>query len=141
MRTLQEIGELIRTQDNRITDQPMFIVQEKVRIYGFDPLYADDYEWVDEGGELAEPEQVVELEKGAAEGLLITNWVKTYYRERWDFVTACFTEQGCEDYLAENGHNHGETRIYVESACYNHEYQTVRKALMAYAEIPEEVTA
>lgn len=130
MRSLKEIGELIRTQDNRITDQPMFIVQEKVRDYGFEPLYSDDYEWLDEEGCIADPDQAEELEKGEADGKLIINWTKTYYRERWEFVMGCFTEQGCEDFLKIDGHNHKETRIYAQGTYRNHEFQEVRKALM-----------
>ena len=47
------IGRLIVTQDNRITDAPMFIVQEQKRTYGFDPEYSDKAAWLDcEGDEV-----------------------------------------------------------------------------------------
>lgn len=46
---IAEIGRLLRTQDNRITDAPLFIVQEQKRTYGFDPQWANDSEiaWLD----------------------------------------------------------------------------------------------
>lgn len=43
--TMQAIGERLRTQDNRITESPMFCVQEKVRDYGYDPAWRDDICW------------------------------------------------------------------------------------------------
>ena len=53
---MEKIGKLIREQDNRITDQPMFIVQQKRRICGMADGYADAYAWVhkDEGHEADE---------------------------------------------------------------------------------------
>src|SRR5207342_1777997 len=38
---LAEIGELIRTQDNRITSEPVFVVEQRTRIYGLDTDYTE----------------------------------------------------------------------------------------------------
>jgi hypothetical protein len=35
------LAHRLRTQDNRITGEPLFLVQQKERRYGFDPNYAD----------------------------------------------------------------------------------------------------
>lgn len=87
----------LREQDNRATDQPMFIVQQKRRSWGV------------EGGTSRQP----------------------FYRDEWVFVTACFTEQGCKDYIARDGHNLIEPRIYAEGSYRNLEFQELRKMLLA----------
>ena len=45
------------------------------------------------------------------------------------FVTACFTEQGCKDFLARDGHNHRRPFIYAFGSYRNGEYQAVRNIL------------
>jgi len=101
---VEQISELVRTQDNRATSDPIFIVQQKRRIWGMDGHYSDDYEWID--GD------------------------RVYYVDMWEFVTACFTEQGCKDYIAANGHNLNEPRIYAASAYRNREMIAIRKLLV-----------
>ena len=131
---LSVIGELIRTQDNRITDAPIFIVQQRRREWGYDSAYCDDYKWLEtESGDYceADAEQVELLEEKENELFESTDpWEKRYYKDHWDFVTACFTEQGCKDYIARNGHNLKEPRIYADGSYRNEEWRTVRKALM-----------
>jgi len=130
---LKQIGKLINTQNNRITDQPMFIVQKKVIDYGYDSEFCDDYKWINQDSgdyEEADEDKSKELEEiddlcGDTEP-----FEKVYYKERWEFVTACFTERGCKDYISRNGHNLKEPRIYAEGSRRNKEYQTVRNALM-----------
>jgi hypothetical protein len=45
--TLREIGERLRTQDNRCTADPFFQVRVRRRIYGMDPQWMDDPVWID----------------------------------------------------------------------------------------------
>ena len=40
------IGQLLRTQDNRITADPFFIVQERQRSYGVDTAYDPEIAWL-----------------------------------------------------------------------------------------------
>lgn len=133
--SIAEIGELIRTQDNRITDQPMFIVQEYERIFGMDSDYSDDYEWFDDEAccVVSDKDEIAETEKLHKADELNDCIRKVYYKDHWVFVTACFTEQGCKDYLQANGHNHGKTRIYGWGSVRNREYQAVRNFLLSQA--------
>ncbi|MEU8571714.1 hypothetical protein AB0C51_26135, partial [Streptomyces pathocidini] len=66
-------------------------------------------------------------------------------RDGWDryamkeidvFVTGCFTEQGCKDYINKNGHNLNKPFIYAFGSYRNDEYQTVRKFIMQIPETP-----
>jgi hypothetical protein len=126
------IGENLRTQDNRVTSDPMFCVFQKREIVTHEDYDHDRIVWIDEDGNEATERQRMRLE------LLHENcreapekWRRVAVKEITDFVTCCFTEQGCKDYLACNGHNLRLPFIYVKSGFRNAEYQTVRNWLMS----------
>lgn len=127
---LFDISERLRTQDNRITENPMFCVQEKRRRVGIDTDYASNYCWRD-----CESEETIYDDdpdfKGEPEG---SEWEKYGYIDEWHTVMVAFTEAGCKEYLRLNGHNHKETRIYVESFRRNPEMVFLRKWLMELKE-------
>lgn len=54
-----------------------------------------------------------------------------FYKERWEFVTAHFTQAAAEDYLVSNSHHfrHG-ARIYVTSQYRCYEWNAVRRFLL-----------
>ena len=132
---IAEIGKHLTTQDNRATDCPIFIVQEKRRTYGFDTDYASDAEivWRHCDGDEADPEERARLEalydSGEDEP---EEWTRTAYQDTWEYVTSCFTEAGCADYIRRNKHNHhGELRIYAAGSWRNDEWRAVRDLLLA----------
>lgn len=126
MSTLAEIGERLRTQDNRITENPMFCVQIKVRDTGYDIAYCDDRCWWNAG----------QLEVVFEKPDDLDGWEEFGYKDRWETVMVAFTEKGCEEYLALDGHNvkrrahNGEVRIYVESFNRCSEMIAIRKFLL-----------
>ncbi|HAX9698071.1 TPA: ead/Ea22-like family protein [Escherichia coli] len=124
------IGENIRTQDNRITSEPMFCVYQKREIVVDADYDYDRIVWVDEDGNEANKRQSRRLE------LLHENfreppekWRRVAVKDIDEFVTCCFTEQGCKDYLAANGHNLRLPFIYVKSGFRNAEYIGIRNWL------------
>ena len=124
------IGENIRTQDNRITSDPMFCVYQKSEIVVDADYDYDRIVWVDEDGNEANKRQSRRLE------LLHENfreppekWRRVAVKDIDEFVTCCFTEQGCKDYLAANGHNLRLPFIYVKSGFRNAEYIDIRNWL------------
>lgn len=138
MSTLPEIGKLIREQDNRATDAPLFAVQQRRRIWGMDRQYTGDYKWLDEEGLLVDNAKAAELEKLGSQGELTAPWYKGYYIDIWEFVTGCFTEQGCEDYLRANRHNLTDPRIFAYGSYRNREFRAVRTALEKMSEEEED---
>lgn len=125
------IAENLRSQDNRVTSDPMFCVFQKREIVTDEDYDHDRIVWIDEDGNEATAHQRKRLE------LLHENsreapekWRRIAVKEITDFVTCCFTEQGCKDYLACNGHNLRLPFIYVKSGFRNAEYQTMRNWLM-----------
>lgn len=133
---ITEIGRLLRTQDNRASDAPIFIVEEKRRFYGLDPAYAGEIVWIDAEGDEAAPEKHASLEAAWDEdGEEPEDWNRTAYKDEWHFVTACLTEKGCQDYIARNGHNHrGELRTYAAGSYRNEEWRSVRSFLLSLGE-------
>ncbi|MGP0981149.1 MULTISPECIES: hypothetical protein [unclassified Serratia (in: enterobacteria)] len=137
---LSAIGELIRTQDNRITDQPFFAVMTKREIVASEDHDCDRICWVEnQSGDYIE---ATETQYRRLEAIY---QAKYEVRDGWDryamkeidvFVTGCFTEQGCKDYINKNGHNLNKPFIYAFGSYRNDEYQTVRKFIMQMPETP-----
>lgn len=128
MTPLNEIAERLHTQNNRITENPMFCVQIKVRDIGYNADYSD-------GGNTCwrnfETDETVYEEPDDTDG-----WEEFGFVDRWETVMVAFTEKGCEEYLALDGHNcrsrahNREVRIYVESFNRCNEMIAIRSAIM-----------
>ncbi|MCS6403962.1 ead/Ea22-like family protein [Klebsiella quasipneumoniae] len=125
---LYTIGELIRTQDNRITDQPMFVVFQKREIIVSDEHSPSRICWVRDGEEV-NPLRALRLEILYQDGRDTSNYDRYAMQEVDEFVTACFTEHGCKEYLRQNGHNLRLPYIYACGSFRNNEYQLVRNWL------------
>ncbi|MHB5720531.1 ead/Ea22-like family protein [Klebsiella pneumoniae] len=125
---LYTIGELIRTQDNRITDQPIFVVFQKREIIGSDEHSPSRICWVWDGEEVSEL-RAKRLEALYQNGRDIRGYDRYAMQEVDEFVTACFTEHGCKDFLRQNGHNLRKPYIYACGSFRNNEYQLVRNWL------------
>ncbi|HGW3832822.1 TPA: hypothetical protein ACNH4E_004767 [Klebsiella pneumoniae] len=125
---LYTIGELIRTQDNRITDQPMFVVFQKREIIGSDEHSPSRICWVWDGEEVSEL-RAKRLEALYQDDRDTRGYDRYAMQEVDEFVTACFTEHGCKDYLRQNGHNLRLPYIYACGSFRNNEYQLVRNWL------------
>jgi hypothetical protein len=123
---LQALGAELHVQDNAATADPIFMVQQKKRVYGLQDDYGTDTVWLEKGGEGAEltsdEAQVVDDEGGETEEVGVL--------DLWENVQPFFTQKGAEEYLRINGHNLREPRIYVESAFRNAEWQQLRAHLM-----------
>lgn len=130
---LRDIGNNIRTQDNRITDQPFFAVMAKREIVASEDHDCDRICWVEnQSGDYVE---ATETQHRRLEAIYQS---RCEVREGWDryavkeidvFVTGCFTELGCKDYIRKNGHNLNKPFIYAFGSYRNDEYQAVRNFL------------
>lgn len=133
---MQRIGELLNTQNNRATEHPLFIVQEREVICGVGEDHTDEFDWHDADNDWVQAGDEKKVELEALEDSLedTGSWQRVGYVTRWRFVTACFTEQGCQDYIVANRHNLNDPRIYAASAYRNREFIAVREFLMAAVE-------
>lgn len=125
----REIGARIATENNRATADPIFVVQQKRRIFGVDADYADAHVWLhDEDCEReADEEESARLDNGIG----TEDWTRVGVIDVWEWVQPFFTEKGANDYLAANRHNLNEPRVYVASAYRNREWQGVRAIFKA----------
>jgi len=128
---MKSIGQKIKTQDNRGTSHPMYLVQEKVRDYGYDPEYSDDYTWTNNEGDSPDRDEFDELE-GAYRldgddhrG----EWYRIHYNDRWEYVQTFFTQDAAEAFIRTQAHKYGELRTYVDSGYNNPEWRQIRDYL------------
>jgi hypothetical protein len=138
---LATIRRFLLAQDNAGTSHPVFVVQRRVREYGYDDDYHESTAcWVnsDEQITLTAQEQSDEttwtferLEQLSTELDVPEGWNRTHYVDRWEYVQPFFTRQGADDYIASERHNLGLARVVVESAHRNPEWQAIRALLMA----------
>lgn len=128
----EEIGARIAADNfEHCTADPIFVVEQKIRDYGYDPDYTEESEWVDdETSELCGEEKSKRLSALDNAGRPVSDkYRRVFYKERWEFVTACFTREGAEAFIRRQKHNLKEVRIYVNSLFRNQEMIDVREFL------------
>ena len=145
------MGELISTQNNRITADPLFCVFQKQGVVA-DADYDHDFiEWYcserETVADATRTERLEALRNGGkhyledAIEIRGVEWRRVAVKEIDVFVTACFTEQGCKDYLALNGHNLRKPFIYVTSMYRNEEMKQLRNWIISTSPESEEAAA
>lgn len=158
---LAQWAEALATQDNAITSDPIFTVQQKRRQYGMDVDYAENFAWVDAedaehsiDDDTTDPEDRImwsmleEIRYGGAawpepgdprRALLGSEemWTRTGYVDRWEFVQPFLTLEAAEQFRRNQAHNLGETRIYVESGYGNPEWKLLRAIILSFRKAAE----
>ena len=136
--TVEEIGQRLLTQDNQITSDPIFLVQQLHRQLGLDIRYCDVRTWLNSDSEEVDRETAERLnaavnstELSYPEKCEVTDgYEEIGYVDTWEYVTTCFTNAAAEEYIEANAHNLKKPRVYVASGYRNHEWNAVRKHLM-----------
>lgn len=137
---LQRLQLSLNTQGGRFTADPFFCVFSKREIV-VDADYDHDriFWWHQERHVEASETTELRLESLRRDGRETGDWVKLAVKEIDNFETACFTEQGCKDFLEIQGHNLRKPFIYATSLFRNREMIALREALMAgqFADVNE----
>lgn len=144
---MADISSNLKTQDNRITADPLFVVFQKGTIVVDEDYDHDRIVWVDDEGNEADTEDAYSLsamrqdmESGSFmddeielidEDECRREWRRLAIKEVDEFVTACFTEVGAESYLKVNGHNLRKPYIFVTSLFRNMEMINLRNWLIS----------
>lgn len=146
--SLIDIAVNLATQDNRITSDPIFLVQKKVRQTGMDLDYCDRSIWLDcanDGDEVTDLEQIERLNEleekyplSQEEKNELGDYLKTGYIDHWETVQPFFTEKAARQFVESNAHRYDpdSLRIYVDSAYRNPEWQAVRNFLLSLVKMP-----
>jgi hypothetical protein len=150
---LERLHEALATQDNAITSDPIFLVQQKRRHIGFDSSYEEDEDriiWVNGAAEedvtrASDPERFARFQAGEFGDEDEEDWEAFGFTESWEFVQPFLTRDAAEEFRRREAHNLGETRIYVESGHRNPEWKRLRALfggeLVAQARLASELTA
>jgi hypothetical protein len=122
-------------QDNASTAHPIFVVQQRRRVYGFDPDYTDgaNVVWLDACNDCAEigGEEAAALEAAYQVTCEVPpEYCRTCYADQHEFVQPFLTRVGAEAFIAANAHRLTDPRIYVDSAYRNPEWQMIRWLLI-----------
>lgn len=127
MYDIAAIVKRLATQDNACTAHPIFVVQQRERIYGIDAQWTDDIAWIDDEGEVdpSDPDWTKAEEHYQETGEELWEWTRTGYVDRWVFVQPFFTRAAAEAYIEANGHRLTDPRVYVDSAYRNREWQAI----------------
>lgn len=126
------LRQQLLTQDNRWTADPFFVVFSKREIVVDSEYDHDRIVWWHKEDNVEACERATRWLDYREDTFRDTgDWVKLAIKEIDQFETACFTEQGCKDYLAVNGHNLRKPFIYAHSLFRNREMLELRKMLMA----------
>ena len=138
---MKEIAMEMVGQDNRATAEPIYVVQQRRRIYGMDPGCAcsdDDVVWLYDGTELcedtADDDTREELEIARAyyqlHGETPEGWECTGYIDTYETVQSFFSEKAAQRFIEARKHNLKNPRIYVDSAYHNPEWKAIRAFLL-----------
>lgn len=138
MYEIKEIGQQIALQDNQCTANPIFLVEQKERLYGFDENCGEGPVWIDSDGYEASVEVSEKLEDDYTSDFTEPDfWTRTFYNDCWRFVTVFFTEKAARQYIKDNAHHfkypHNEARVFVDSLNRNSEMKAVRNHLIGLA--------
>lgn len=134
---MADIGDMIKSQDNRCTDQPFFAVLTKRELPA-----AEDYDYdriifvhPDRDYEEADDRTYRRLEALDEGGRDLRGWQRLAVKKVEEFRVGCFTEQGCKDYISRNRHNLNEPFIFAYGSYRNNEFQEVRNFLIESANL------
>lgn len=132
---IREMGERLRTQDNRITADPLFCVFEKDYVvteegYGHDRIdwadVRDEYTLIDPDSDKWHRLEALYQARRDVDKNYQRNAIKLVDK----FVTAAFTEEGAKDHIRMNGHNLRKPFVYVTSLFRTPEMIELRNWLM-----------
>lgn len=133
---IRDMGERLRTQDNRITADPLFCVFEKDYVVAEEGYGHDRIDWGDIRDEytLIDPDSDKwhRLESLYQAGREVgDNYQRNAVKFVDKFVTAAFTEAGANDHIRMNGHNLRKPFVYVTSLFRTPEMIELREWLKA----------
>lgn len=134
---LVKLKHELRTQDNRSTANPIFLVQEEIKVISNEEYgCSDGYDIVEKvTGDYSTYETKCEayrdlLEMGYGKEDIRGEVDEVPYQCRWEAIQYCFTEKGAQAFIDIDKHNHNKLRIYADGLYRNVEMTTLRNLLL-----------
>jgi hypothetical protein len=134
----------LNTQDNRATQDPIYVVEEEETIYGISLEYTDKTVWLNRKGEdgdayetleevkqyLVEADNFLQTSAISAVDAEIAGFERIGVTRRWRLINVHLTDAAADVYIKDNTHRHaGRLRSYVPSQYRCHEFNAVIEAL------------
>lgn len=141
------------------TANPIFDVQEKVKVYGFEQGYSDKHAFIHESTDehesvkefleafdsddlkslcesanLESVEEFLKVDESMQLHFLKNagyGLEKVFYKEEWKHVNTHLTREGAEAFIKRKQHDYGELRIYVSSLYWCWEFNMIIKGLLS----------
>ena len=133
---LTNLANKMRSQDE-YTANPFYVVYNEKKIYGMDPEFCLDYDWInDDGGEytVADARKRKAIERyEKIFGQEPSRWTRRYYITVDEFVTCAFTREAAEDFIARKGRHYEHLFIDVDSMCRMPEMIAIEQHLLSFA--------
>ena len=136
---LAALSTELRTQDNAITADPLFVVYDKQRIYGLDSDHAEHYCWLypdrgDGRSEVADSKMAARLNHleslGKEPKISGIEYTRIGYVDVDRFITCCLTRKAATEFISRNSHRLRTPFVYVESLDRNSAMIELRHHLM-----------
>lgn len=144
---------------DHITADPIFVVEKKVRDYGFEEDYADKFTYIQADEEFEdlgefynccdddEQERIdrfsqdltrccflgigVISEQEEVLKCVYDDFYKVRYKERWERINFHFTKEGAETFIMRKKHDYPlGLRVFVDTQVYCWEYQEIIEGLL-----------
>jgi len=118
--------------NDHCTANPVFIVQKRERVYGFDSDYVSDYVWINADNDHAEADERTARRLDALydDGRCTKEWKRVYYVDRWDYVCAHFTKEAATAFITRKGHDYEGLRVWVDSQYWCWEFNAIINGLL-----------
>lgn len=118
--------------NDHCTRDPLFIVEKRERVTGFDSDYCDDYIWINFDNDHAEADTRTTKRLDALDdaGRETGAWKKVYYVDRWEYVSAHLTKEAAEAFIARKKHDYDQLRVYVDCQFYCWEFNAIVNGLL-----------
>lgn len=135
---LRQIGAEMVTQDNLMTNIPLFNVYELRKEPGYMPEFAQGMVWYGTSYREVIYEERIQRELDAEfskTGIEPEGYKKVGFRDKKSYVTTFFTMKAAEQFIKENGRNLVRPFVYVDSGWNNEEMVEMRSAILAVSEL------
>ncbi len=134
---LKNTSEQMRKQNNRGTQYPLFVIQDKIKVYGASD-WKDEMERNSDSDQHCEDCSKIAEEKGelpdTCEEDDCGDDCFNHYSWEWQFdlrAGVFFTEEACNNHIKQNDyHYHKDVRSYVAGAWRNEEMVAVMQSVL-----------
>ncbi len=134
---LTSLANRMRSQDSDYTVNPLFVVYNERKIYGMDPEFCHDYDWIGEDSgdyTVADARKVKALERYEKTfGQEPSRWTKRYYILVDEFATCAFTREAAEYFIARKARYYERLYIDIDSMCRMPEMVAIEQHLLSFA--------